>query len=147
MQGDLADCAPMEHDCAEGYSLIGRAVVEKRWGQLESVYCDRQMELVRITTCRGGYSSLHLHRAKDNAFWVIRGCLQVSVYSKPGIKDFYLTPKDELLTVPAGVMHRFLAHESETIAYELYRALPGHRLDPDDIVRMDEGGVMALTES
>lgn len=115
----------------------------KHWGTNQVLYRDEHVELVRAVIRRGGYSSRHLHRGKDNTFRVVRGRLLLITY----LDDFWprctLEPFDGLYTFPAGIEHRFVALDDNTVLYELYHAVDGRPPSPDDIVRRDCGGILA----
>ena len=106
----------------------------KIWGSSQVLYRDRRLELVRATICRGGYCSRHHHRFKSNGFCVGRGRLLLIVYEGGKATRWTLVPDGRLTVVAAGVDHRFVALEEETQLYELYTAVEGAALDPEDIV-------------
>ena len=114
----------------------------KVWGSSQRLHLDRHSELARLVIRRGGYCSLHRHRGKANAFLVVQGRLLVMWYRNGRRRHRRLAAGDGLWTVPAEVEHRFLALEEPTVAYEFYYSVHGRPLDPADIVRRDEGGVL-----
>lgn len=113
----------------------------KTWGLSRNLYEDEQVELVHIIVRRGGYSSRHKHQYKHNAFFVVRGRLLLCCYGSGGVRRHILSSHDGPYSVPAGTEHRFVAMDSNTIAYEFYIAIPGDPIDPSDIVRCDRGGI------
>ncbi len=117
----------------------------KIWGTTALLYRDERVELTRIRARLVGYSSRHLHRAKDNTFLVERGCLLVLQEENARSVKQIVTPGSGMFTVDAGVWHRFIALAEDTVAYELYRAVDGSQIDPSDIVRADQGGIMGET--
>jgi mannose-6-phosphate isomerase-like protein (cupin superfamily) len=112
------------------------------WGQTQTLYRDIQIALALATIRRGGYSSRHHHRFAANGFLVTLGQLLVISYLPGGQIRRILVPGDDLYTIPAGVDHRFFAIAATTVA-ELYYAVPGFTVSPDDIVRRDSNGVCA----
>jgi hypothetical protein len=55
-----------------------------------------------------------------------------------------LAPGDPPQIIPAQLEHRFIILEQRTVAYEIYWAASGGSIDPDDIVRRDEGGCLPM---
>lgn len=127
-------------------------VEDKAWGTTENgemfgVQCSR------ITIKLGGFCSCHFHERKSNIFIVIEGILRVITYDRESRDAIeftgnlnvskvpkFITYRDllpsDIITIDAGIAHRFFAL-TECKALEIYL---GDDVDPDDIVRFDEGG-------
>lgn len=123
-------------------------MIEKLWGRSHAIWMDHCVQVAKCEIRRGGYSSRHFHRWKDNVFIVESGEMVVRMYHGPdgrGIGDHYtdfqLDPTSEPFTVHAGQHHRFIAGD-DTLLVELYRANGDRKVSPDDIVRCDAGGVL-----
>lgn len=121
--------------------LIGHT--RKLWGMTRCIHKDKHGELHHASIEAGGYSSRHHHRTKHNLFYVLSGELLVHRYDPDTLP--VTLHAGEACTVPAGRDHRFEAR-TEVELIELYWPLPGHELDPDDIVRVDIGG-LAIPQS
>lgn len=114
------------------------APVTKLWGFTRCVHRDRTHEIHHATIQSGGYSSRHHHERKDNLFYVVSGLLHVHRYD-PDEPVALLGPGDKF-TVAAGRDHRFVA-QTDVQLVEVYWADGSGDLDPDDIVRVDVGGL------
>jgi quercetin dioxygenase-like cupin family protein len=101
------------------------------------------MLATEITVVSGGYSSRHSHTRCYNLFFVLRGRLRILMYTTSGPpKATILHACAAPLIVPPGVVHRFEAL-TPVEAREVYLPVGPHRVDPADIVRLDQGGVMS----
>lgn len=125
-------------------------VNQKPWGWTECLHDSRQCELHRIDVKAGGYCSQHEHLHKWNAFQVVRGRLQVEVWttragrgwspSDPPDTVVLLGPGD-CYSVAPGLVHRFTC-DVPTSAFETYWPVNNTRqVSPDDIMRYSEGGI------
>jgi mannose-6-phosphate isomerase-like protein (cupin superfamily) len=113
------------------------SVVGKIWGTTEPLAQTPLCELHRIRVQPGGFCSVHKHHGRANGFYVIRGAIEVRVWSAGGAvtKTTILTPGD-YFTVDPGHLHQFFsAHGAEVL--ELYYPV----LRGDDIERINEGGI------
>ena len=109
----------------------------KVWGLTELLIQSPNIELHRIKVDTGGYCSQHKHQSKINAFYVISGELEIQRWKEYGLCDStHLFAGDPPCIVPAGEMHKFIAHQ-ETEALELYWT----ELKHTDIVRENVGGI------
>jgi len=111
----------------------------KVWGTTMLVFGNMSVEAHYLEIKKGGYCSKHRHpRGKTNLFHVISGKLLLQVWDEDGIKilDTTLIRGGQLTTVGPRLFHRFEAIE-DTKCYEIYQIT----IDPDDIERMDEGGL------
>ena len=105
----------------------------KAWGKTELLVRTESFEAHRIEVRRGGYCSLHIHKYKYNMIRVETGTLHIDI---PTMSPHVLHA-GQSVTIPPGTQHRFRAHE-DTIAYEFYWL---GAIDPEDIVRFDQGGM------
>lgn len=115
------------------------AATNKIWGLTEALLVLPTVELHRIHAKDGYHCSWHRHQHKHNLFYVVTGELVVQVAgSEQGLhvwEDHRLLPGDHM-TVPPGVLHRFMTVGSEAVALEVYYLQPLG----EDILRLDEGG-------
>lgn len=111
-------------------------IAGKVWGETSALFNKNNVEIHRIEANAGGYCSKHKHEHKANAFFVESGLLRIEVWQNDyDLVDTTYLERGNMLTVPAGVYHRFVAEE-DTVAYEIYWV----ELDAKDIVREDHGG-------
>ncbi|NUQ65975.1 MAG: cupin domain-containing protein [Pirellulales bacterium] len=134
----------LEYLAAKGGASLERTIRAiggswKRWGFSLPLFQNDEIEVVWIRAWRGGYSSRHYHRKKDNVFLVTKGRLLIVSYGPQGPMKEILEP-GAVLSVPAGVDHRFVALD-DAVAYEIYRATTDQFIRAGDIVRQDAGGV------
>lgn len=115
----------------------------KVWGTTECVLATPTIEVHRLHVQPQSQCSMHRHRRKHNAFYVIDGQMFLDVEKA----DYPLTDTTELLagmsaTVPPGEFHRFRTSMSPCEALEIYY------LDAlsEDIERRDHGGAAAASE-
>lgn len=119
---------------------------KKVWGTTARVMAHPVFEEYIIRGVKGGFCSKHRHVHKWNHFHVVNGELIVRVWWKDGNPE--KPDKRHLLrgqgvSIPPGVFHQFEVVEDGTEAIEIYWA----NVDPDDIEREYEGGIMgAVTE-
>lgn len=117
--------------------------VSKIWGQTRCLARGHGFEVHELNIRRGGYCSRHKHSAKWNQFFVLSGTLGVRYYDPTGDEDeMHNLGRDCSLLVPPGQLHRFESHLSDVHCMEIYWTDP---VDPDDIQRLDEGGVFKPT--
>lgn len=120
-----------------------KATISKPWGTSTPLYLTSEMEVVKISILKTGHCSRHRHLNKDNTFIVLRG--ELLVIEEPGslaAVQHPLDPCSKPLTIPRGVLHKFWAL-TDVEAIEIYRAAEGTTIDPDDIIRYSEGGLLA----
>lgn len=119
------------------------SVEPKLWGWTETLSTHELHTAHRVDIRAGGYSSRHKHEGKWNGFHCIRGTLLVEVFVKghQQVEHHLLQPGDSF-QVNAGLVHRMSAPSGPVTAIETYwpTARSGW-VDPDDIVRLDEGGI------
>lgn len=111
---------------------------EKVWGKTKCIVLGTNFEVHELRVVKGGYCSKHRHR-KWNLFHVIAGRLRVELFNGDETTGRILSDGDEF-RVPPDVTHRFVA-ESDCHLLETYWT---NNIDPNDIVRDDEGGVLTL---
>lgn len=107
----------------------------KVWGKTNRLFEKQSVEVHHIHTKKGGYCSRHLHRHKQNMFYVLKGRLAVEVW-KGNLVDTTILGPGEMTTVAAGDIHRFHSLE-DSEALEIYWV----DIDPLDIDRQDTGGM------
>jgi quercetin dioxygenase-like cupin family protein len=113
------------------------SVIEgKVWGSTEPILQSPAVEIHRITVEKDGYCSQHKHQSKINMFYVISGWLEIQRWKDYGLCDSTHLHAGETSIVPAGEMHKFIAHRN-TEALEIYWAELNHH----DIIRENVGGV------
>ena len=108
----------------------------KVWGTTEPLLQSPAIEIHRIRVNLGGYCSQHKHQSKINAFYVIKGELEIQRWKDYGLCDSTHLFAGNMSVVPAGEMHKFIAHQ-ETEALEIYWA----ELNHNDIQRENVGGI------
>jgi quercetin dioxygenase-like cupin family protein len=118
----------------------------KVWGATRCVAKGPAFEVWDLIINKGGYCSRHYHR-KWNQFLVVEGELVVEEFVTGGTAE--LTPGRErtlrggvngldVLNVAPGTIHRFVATSMSRVV-EVYWT---DEIDPADIVRYDEGGML-----
>lgn len=134
--------------------------IRKPWGTSTLCYRDEVIEVVKIVVLPGGFCSRHLHRRKSNQFIVVKGELEIVSRVSVTTGGVCVESDDKILlqangiyglTISAGIQHRFCSPRwgqfddkggstGGAVAYEIYAASPGEKIDPEDIERFDEGG-------
>lgn len=110
----------------------------KLWGRTRRLLILPDCQLDEIEGKAGGASSLHRHKEKHNAFLVLAGGLDLFVsYGDTEAILKRLTTRDAF-TVPAGLKHR-MVFLTDCRALEIYTPAGLGPVDPEDIVRFDEG--------
>lgn len=113
----------------------------KAWGRVlylpacaESIYGFMEVNA-------GYQSSRHHHIYKTNAFAVISGSVMVEEWPGDGpLKQTTLGP-GQSYSLAAPIVHRFCVLESGVVV-ELSYVQDGQQVQQDDIVRLDEGGII-----
>lgn len=115
-------------------------IAGKQWGHTTVLLAVPQLEVHRIFVKGGGKCSEHKHDHKFNAFYVIRGSLNVRTWKNSyDLVDLTTIGPGELHVVEPGEFHQFEA-VTDVEALELYYAAG---LDPRDIVRRSVGSAPA----
>jgi mannose-6-phosphate isomerase-like protein (cupin superfamily) len=113
-------------------------VTETLWGSRRRRHIDDRVIVDELHVRKGGYSSLHEHRHQDHVFQVLSGLLVIEQQFGRGRKSVAVGC-GELATVHGSDSHRFAARAA-SVVIEVSLAHPGHVIDPQDIIRHDEGG-------
>jgi len=108
----------------------------KVWGKTVCVVETDYFSIHYLRILAGGFCSEHVHRAKMNRFFVIKGRLEIMIWQPSGVIDTIILKEGESTDVPAGVFHRFKAVE-ETDCIEIYQV----SIDRWDIIRRSTGGI------
>lgn len=111
---------------------------EKIWGTTEPLVVTPMFEMHRLRVIPGMRCSLHIHRFKWNAFYVIEGGLFLDVVEgdlMAGVLTLELGPGDHT-TISPGVHHQFHTGASPCVALEMYYTEPLS----EDIIRRNVGG-------
>jgi len=109
----------------------------KIWGKTQDIFKNSNFELHRIEAKKGGFSSIHCHVYKFNAFYIEKGSLKITIYENDyNLIDETIITKGELTIVKPGNYHKFEAIE-DTVCYEIYWAELNHQ----DIERKNVGGI------
>jgi quercetin dioxygenase-like cupin family protein len=119
----------------------------KIWGRTKAIALAKSFEVHELEVKEGGYCSRHRHR-KWNRFHVIEGEIIVEFFGHEN-KPWSVLQVDRILKsgdhleVPPGQWHRFRATEDSHLL-EIYWVAD---IDPGDIERADEGGLLNEDES
>lgn len=110
---------------------------EKVWGTTSALVVTPLFEMHRLRIKPEMRCSLHVHRFKWNAFYVLAGKLFIDSC----FQDFahVVTAEldaDEFATVAPGTHHQFRTGASEAVALEMYYTEPLS----EDIIRRNVGG-------
>ena len=115
----------------------------KFWGTNRCIYSDSSFEVHHAHIVAGGYSSKHHHVHKVNNFYVVDGTLRITSYEQDDKEVHVVTlGAGTTFSIPPGIQHKFEAI-TDVDLIEIYWA----NLDPDDIVRVDCGGVKPKTNA
>lgn len=108
----------------------------KIWGETITIFNKNNVNVSRIVVKKGGYCSKHHHIKRINAFFIEKGCLEISVWKNDyDLIDKTIIKDGEMTMVKPNECHQFTALE-DTIAYEIYWV----EIDSDDIIRDSHGG-------
>lgn len=111
----------------------------KVWGTTELLLRTPFIEVHRLTIKPNARCSLHLHRAKWNAFFVQSGALKIEVHKAAyQLVDTTELKAGEFTTVPPNEEHRFMTGARGALAIEIY--YPPELAE--DIIRKDVGGLV-----
>lgn len=100
------------------------------WGESWDIYRDKSVWVVGFRGRKGGGSSMHYHETMQHTLSVTRGAMIVRLHG-----NFYRATPGCLTILRREEAHR-LEFEEDTEGIETYYALPGHEIDPADIVRL-----------
>jgi len=108
----------------------------KVWGETEEIFNNGIVSIHYLKIKKGGYCSEHYHRCKSNIFFVIKGNLEIDIWTKDNMKDITVVWPGENCEIPPGVYHRFRAL-TDVECLEIYEV----KLKEPDIERRTVGGV------
>lgn len=113
-------------------------ILGKVWGTTECLLSTPFLEIHRLTIVPHAHCSLHLHKSRCNAFFVLSGKLWIDVHQDAyKLVDRTLLLPGQTTSVPNGLRHRFCTEDQAVECLELYYPPP---LEPGDIIREDIGG-------
>lgn len=123
--------------------VVSTDVVNKLWGKTWPVTFTPQVEVWYLDIVKGGYSSKHCHRRKNNEFFVVSGRLLVYVYENKEEEqhETRLLLGGQKFAVPIDRWHRF---EAVTPVQCIETYWPEMELLLTDIERVDVGGVKLI---
>ena len=108
----------------------------KVWGTTRLLLRTPLVEIHELQILPGSRCSMHLHRHKWNAFYVLEGELHVEVEKKGyPLTDTTVLQAGDVCTVPPGEYHRFVTQRLGCKALEVYYP---EQLG-EDIERRDHG--------
>lgn len=107
----------------------------KVWGETTLVFGNDHFSIHYLSIKGGGYCSQHRHHSKANIFFVISGRIRIS-QAKQGLIDETELGAGESMRVEPQIVHRFEAL-CDSRMIEIYES----KLSPDDIERIDQGGL------
>lgn len=140
--GSLINQIKQQMNIDQNRARVGQPV-DKVWGKTRCVKRGHGFEVHYLEINPDAYCSRHKHQSKWNQFTILEGKLGVRYYDDAGRESAYHSLRaGEVLLVPPGQIHRFESRE-HCKAIETYWTDP---VDPDDIQRMDEGGVFVPDE-
>lgn len=115
---------------------------DKIWGTTTALVSTPMFEMHRLFIKPWHRCSLHSHKTKHNAFFVISGCLHIDG-GKPELDDPIWRPHElvtlrqgDCWTVAPGVWHQFRTGYDACVALEMYYTEPLS----EDIIRYNTGG-------
>ncbi len=113
---------------------MNRKIVNKIWGYEEWIvnrdYCGKRLVLKKGYRC-----SIHLHKNKDETFYVTKGKVLIELNNEKKI----LTPGDSILVKP-GMKHRFTGlDDSEIIEFSTHH-------EDSDSYREEKSGKVDLSK-
>ena len=135
-------------------------VEQKPWGRTELLFYSPFFQLNRVYIERGGYSSIHYHKTKENYFFVFEGKLLINQFrnilgkaeckenlpKEYFLEDRYIRTSNDLLlkaktlSVPALRLHQFYAL-TDVIGIEWYvQSQAGVDISLEDIIRVTQNG-------
>ena len=110
--------------------------IGKVWGETKPWLVTPLVEIHRVSAKKDSWSSKHYHEHKWNAFYVISGILEITVFKDEyELEDVTELGPDEMTTVKPGEWHLFRAVED-------CKFLEIYYLEPlkEDIIRDGVGG-------
>jgi len=108
----------------------------KIWGERRRILLDDKNEIDLLYLKKGYFCSTHYHHYKINKFILVLG--EVEIQTEFGGKK--LIPGDPF-EVPPNQTHRFYAKQP-SVMIEIAYIITDGKIDPNDIVRITQGGRM-----
>lgn len=117
--------------------------IDKTWGRVWHRFEDGIANESLLDVKAGYQSSIHYHNNKWNCFISIDAIIVVEEFVvKDGenkvISSTQITPGKSHIVLPKK-LHRFYIVKSGKVL-EIYWPSNGHKCDPNDIIRLNEGG-------
>jgi mannose-6-phosphate isomerase-like protein (cupin superfamily) len=109
----------------------------KIWGENILIFQNDNIQINQIYIKKGGRCSKHLHKNKNNLFFVQSGKLHIEKWCENGMVDNTILTKQQQTIIPNMVYHRFTALE-DTEALEIYFM----NIEENDILRADMGSII-----
>jgi mannose-6-phosphate isomerase-like protein (cupin superfamily) len=109
----------------------------KIWGENMLLFKNDNIQINQIYIKKGGRCSKHMHKHKNNIFFVQNGRLEIEEWKSNGLVDITILENEQMTEIKSGVYHRFTAKEN-TSAIEIYYV----SIDEHDIVREDTGSII-----
>lgn len=109
----------------------------KIWGDNILLFNNGVVQINQIFIKKGGRCSKHMHKHKNNIFFIQSGELVVEEWKSNGIVDTTILKNEQMSEIKSGVYHRFTATEP-TSAIEIYYS----PIDEYDIIREDIGSII-----
>ncbi len=116
----------------------------KAWGKTRELVDSPFYSKHDLQVTVGGYCSVHYHAQRANRFMVSSGLVEVVELYGPKLVRHVLGP-DNVHVVPSLVPHIFMVHKTGSMIEE-YFPDRGGAVARDDIIRLTEGGMVAVTE-
>jgi mannose-6-phosphate isomerase-like protein (cupin superfamily) len=110
--------------------------IEKIWGTTQPLIVTPMFEMHRLIIKPEHRCSLHVHRFKHNAFYVIEGQLYIDHIADFKDDEVVVLPSGGWWTIPPGTHHQFRTGPKPCTALEMYYTEPLS----EDIVRHNVGG-------
>lgn len=109
----------------------------KIWGENILIFKNDNIQINQIYIKKGGRCSKHMHKHKNNIFFVQNGELEIEEWKSNGLVDITVLKNEQTTEIKSGIYHRFTAKE-ETLAIEIYYL----SIDENDILREDIGTII-----
>jgi len=106
----------------------------KIWGENILIFKNDNIQINQIYIKKGGRCSKHMHKYKNNIFFVQNGELEIEEWKSNGLVDITILKNEQTTEIKNGIYHRFTAKE-DTYAIEIYYL----NIDLYDIERLDVG--------
>lgn len=112
---------------------------EKVWGTVVHLHLGPTCMNSYLQVNPGYRCSRHYHVNRHNLFYVVSGRIVVELFAGDEVTVQAVVGPGEALKVPPKMVHRFRTLEGGVVV-ETYWTTNGLLVDPNDIVRFDEGG-------